>query len=96
MTLKLTLYSRKDCCLCEAMKAVIGEVARQMPLELEEIDVDGAADLRQKFGDEVPVLYVNGRKAFKYRITARELTKRLGKETRPSSFWLSRKSFGNR
>lgn len=84
MTLKLMLYSRPDCCLCEEMKAVIGEVARKIPIDLEEIDIDGTAELRQKFSDEVPVLYINGRKAFKYRITARELTKRLGKETRPS------------
>jgi hypothetical protein len=78
------------------MKAVIGEAARKIPFDFTEIDVDRAAELRQKFGDEVPVLYINGRKAFKFRVTARELAKRLGKETRPLRSWLSRKSFWNR
>lgn len=85
---KLTLYSRPDCCLCEEMKAVIGEVARKMPIDLEEIDIDGAAELRQRFGDEVPVLFIGGRKAFKYRVTARELEKRLKRMTRPWRKWI--------
>ena len=41
MTAKLTLYSRKACCLCDAMKAVINNVAANLPLEIDEIDVDG-------------------------------------------------------
>ncbi|MGZ8530211.1 MAG: glutaredoxin family protein, partial [Candidatus Binatia bacterium] len=46
MTAKLTLYSRKDCCLCDAMKAVIDKVAANLPLEIDEIDVDGSLELR--------------------------------------------------
>ena len=80
---KLVLYSRADCCLCEEMKAVIRQVASTVPLELEEIDVDGSADLRQRFGDEVPVLFIDGRKSFKYRVTAQELSRRIEK----SPFW---------
>lgn len=76
---KLTLYSRKDCCLCEEMKAVVREVAAKIPLELEEIDVDGSVDLQDKFNDEVPVLFIDGRKAFKYRVTEKELKSRLAR-----------------
>jgi hypothetical protein len=47
-----------------------------------EIDVDASADLQEKYGGEVPVLFINGRKAFKYRATARELEKRLRSESR--------------
>lgn len=84
---KLTLYSRKDCCLCDEMKAVVREVAAKIPLEIVEIDVDGTPALRDEFGDEVPVLFIDGRKAFKYRVTARELERRLNKENR-SRTWL--------
>ena len=73
----LVLYSRKDCCLCEDMKAVINRLARKMPLSLEEIDVDTSTELRNAYGEQVPVLYINGRKAFKYTVTARELEKCL-------------------
>jgi hypothetical protein len=78
MTAELLLYSRKDCCLCDEMKDVVRRVAASVPLTLEEIDVDGAPELREQYGHEVPVLFIDGRKAFKYRVTAPELRKRLG------------------
>jgi glutaredoxin len=74
---RLVLYSRVDCCLCDEMKNLIQQVAERTPLHLEEIDIDSSADLKQKYGEEVPVLFINGRKAFKYRLTARQLTVRL-------------------
>jgi len=77
MKRKLTLYSRKDCCLCDDMKSVIAAVVLKIPIEIEVIDVDEADELREKFGNEVPVLFIDGRKAFKYRVTAKELEKRL-------------------
>ena len=75
---QLLLYSRKDCCLCDEMKKVIRRVADNMPLVLEEIDVDSAPESREQYGDEIPVLFIDGRKAFKYRVTARQLEARIG------------------
>ncbi|MCZ6547736.1 MAG: glutaredoxin family protein [Deltaproteobacteria bacterium] len=77
MTRQIRLYTRRDCCLCEEMKGVVRDVAEEIPLEVEEVDVDSGPDLREKFGDEVPVLFIDGRKAFKYRVAARELKKKL-------------------
>jgi len=79
MNRKLVLYSRADCCLCEEMKNAIRQVAAKVPLDLEEVDVDSSAQLKEQFGDEVPVLFIDGRKAFKYRVTARELARRVGR-----------------
>jgi glutaredoxin len=80
MTPKLLFYTRKECDLCEEMKEVIREVASRCPLAIEEMDVDASPDLQDKYGNEVPVLFINGRKAFKYRVTARELERRLKRE----------------
>ena len=44
--------------------------------------IDNHPDLESQFGLEVPVLFVNGRKAFKYRCTSKELRKRLLREVR--------------
>jgi glutaredoxin len=77
MTTEITLYSRKDCCLCEEMKAVIRQVSRRHPLAVREIDVDTSVELQEQFGHEVPVLFINGHKAFKYRVMPRELEKKL-------------------
>ena len=79
MTAKLTLYTRKDCCLCDEMKTVIHDVAETTAVELTEIDVDSSAELQEKFGDQVPLLFIDGRKAFKYRMSKRQLAKKLAR-----------------
>ena len=58
MNNKLTLYTRKDCCLCEEMKDVVQRVSGKISIDLDEIDVDGSAELRDKFGNEVPLLFI--------------------------------------
>ena len=73
----LLLYTRKDCCLCEEMKSSLMQVGDRIPFTLEEIDVDTSPVLQEKYGNDVPVLFINGRKAFKHRLTARELEKSL-------------------
>ena len=78
--LRLTLYSRPECCLCEEMKAVLAQVRQGIPFALEEIDISADPELEARFGQEIPVLFVNGRKAFKYRLTAGELRRRLERE----------------
>jgi len=62
------------------MKAVIRQVAATTPFELEEIDIDADQQLQERYTDQVPVLFVDGRKAFKYRVTAKQLAKRIGRK----------------
>ena len=83
MTPRLTLYSRRDCCLCDEMKAVIKAVGAKIAVDIEEIDVDSSAQLQEQFGREVPVLFIDGRKAFKYRLTAASLAKKLRRNHSP-------------
>ena len=73
----LTLYSRPGCHLCDEMKAVIQRVAQSNPLQLEEVDISTSADLEERYGLEIPVLMVEGKKAAKYRIGEAELRKVL-------------------
>jgi glutaredoxin len=80
--IRLTLYSRADCHLCHDMRAVVDAVGRDVPLALEEVDVDADPALAAAYGAEVPVLCVNGRKAFKYRVDAAALRARLVREVR--------------
>jgi glutaredoxin len=74
---KVTLYTRKGCCLCEDAKRVLESARRRARFELDEVDIDGDADLRRTLNDEVPVIAINGSKAFKYRVTEQEFLKKL-------------------
>ena len=77
---RITLYSRHGCHLCDAMRAVVAAVGRDLPLQADEVDVDADPALVATYGDEVPVLFVNGRKAFKYRVDAATLRERVRRE----------------
>ena len=78
MTL-LTLYSRPGCHLCDEMKAVVQRAARSLaaPVRIDEIDISTDPDLEARYGVEIPVLLVDGRKVAKYRVTDAELTRML-------------------
>jgi glutaredoxin len=78
--IELILYTRRDCELCREMETVIEEVLPRFQAQMKRIEIDGDSGLEQRFGIEVPVLFVNGRKAFKYRCTSRELRSRLARE----------------
>jgi glutaredoxin len=90
---KLTLYTRKDCCLCVEMKAVIAEIAAKIPVEIDEVDIDQSVELRAQFAEEIPVLYIDGRKAFKFRVTPKQLERRLRRHSRRGYLpWFLRRS----
>lgn len=76
----LTLYTRSGCHLCEDMDDILRPVAGELQCVLEHVDISGDPALEARFGEEIPVLFINGRKAFKYRLTERELRKRLQAE----------------
>ena len=66
----LTIYSRPGCHLCDEMKAVVERVARTAPgpLTIEAIDISTDPALEARYGVEIPVLLVDGKKVAKYRI----------------------------
>jgi hypothetical protein len=84
---RLQIYSRAGCHLCDEMKQVVSTVAADYGGVVEEIDISGDAALEAEFGTEIPVLFINDRKAFKYRVTPLELRRRLQRESRPRRSW---------
>ena len=81
-TVRITLYSRPGCHLCEIMRDVALPVAREVGAIFEEVDVDADPETARKYDLEVPVLCVNGEKAFSIRVTAALLRDRLAREGR--------------
>jgi hypothetical protein len=57
------------------MKAVVGRVRRQHAFELQEVDVSENPELERRYGQEIPVLELGGKKIAKYRIDEGTLLK---------------------
>ena len=78
----ITIYSRPGCHLCDEMKAVVRRVAQSMPsrpVTVLEIDISTDPALAERYGLEIPVLLVDGRKAAKYRIAEGDLMRLLAR-----------------
>ena len=77
--MRMTIYSRPGCHLCDEMKALVARVAGSLPQPpvVDDVDISTDPDLEARYGLEIPVLMVDGRKAAKYRLTEAELRRIL-------------------
>ena len=74
----VTLYTRAGCCLCDDAKRVLDGGAAAAPISTtKKCDIDRDPELRRLYNDEVPVIAINGVKAFKYRVELKEFLKKL-------------------
>jgi glutaredoxin len=64
----ITLYTRPGCHLCEDAKAVIEPMLSEFDAKLREINIDEDAVLRQRYGTDIPVIFIGSRKAAKHRV----------------------------
>ena len=57
----LKLLSRPGCHLCVEMRRQVDTILADRPRSWEEVDVDSDPELARRYGDSIPVLFVNGR-----------------------------------
>jgi ABC-type uncharacterized transport system ATPase subunit len=65
---RLQLLSRPGCGLCEEMRREVDALLGDLPREWQIVDVDTDRALAERFGESIPVLYVNGRLFAKIRL----------------------------
>jgi glutaredoxin len=75
--IRVTLYTREGCCLCEEAKQVLAEARGRAAFDFEEIDIDRHPEWLPLYNEEVPVIAIDGSKAFKYKVTTDEFLKKL-------------------
>jgi glutaredoxin len=76
--MRLTIYSKPGCHLCDEMKAVVAETIRgRSGIEIEHVDISGDPALLAGYEAEIPVLLIDGKKAAKFRVSAAELRQKL-------------------
>lgn len=69
-----------DCVLCQDVKDVVDRVMGEIPFQFKEIDVCSSEDLDRRYREDVPTIFINGKKAFKFKIDEAEFKRRLRKE----------------
>ena len=77
MSVEVRVYSAAGCHLCEVAKALLEGEREAYGFDLVEVDITGDPELEAAYREQIPVVFVAGRKAFKYAVDPGELHRRL-------------------
>ncbi|GAA4080361.1 glutaredoxin [Nocardioides kongjuensis] len=66
---RVTLYSRPGCHLCDDARAVIEAVCAELGESYEELSIDDDPVLADRFANEIPVTFVDGRQHDFWRVS---------------------------
>jgi hypothetical protein len=75
--LEVILVSKRECHLCDAARDVVERVRRDHPFPLRVIEIRPGDEWHAKYWDRIPVLLIEGRVAFIYRIDPEPLLEKL-------------------
>jgi len=73
----ITLYTRPGCHLCDEAKAAMAPILREFGAVLREVNVDEDAVLKERYGEDVPVIFIGPRKAAKHRVDLEQFRRQL-------------------
>ena len=68
MTSRVVLYTRNGCHLCEVAKQVMVPVLEEFGLPLEELDIDQLPEKRAQYGNDIPVVEIDGELVYRHRV----------------------------
>jgi glutaredoxin len=74
---KVTIFSRPGCHLCEEAKAILLASSFASEFVLEEVNIDCDPVLREQYKYDIPVIFIDGVKAFKHKVNAGEFERKL-------------------
>ena len=71
------IYSKPGCTLCVDAWDVLERARAQVPFTLQEVNIEEDAALFARYRYDIPVVFVDGHKAFKHRLTEEAVLHRL-------------------
>ena len=77
-TPRITLYTRPGCHLCDDARLVVERVCADLGESFEEVDITTDDDLADRFGEDIPVTFVDGRQHDFWRVDENRLRAALG------------------
>jgi glutaredoxin len=73
----ITLYTRPGCHLCEEAKAAIAPLLREFGAVLCEVNIDEDPVLKERYGWDIPVIFIGQRKTAKHRVDVAQFRRQL-------------------
>lgn len=76
-SIHIELYSRPGCHLCDDAKVIIEQLIYKYGIVFQVTDVDSNDKLRDAYGWDIPVIMIEGKEAFRHRVEAGALERKL-------------------
>ena len=74
---RVVVYTRPGCHLCDEARTVIEQVCAELGEDYEDVDVSTSEELERRFGEEIPVTFVDGRQHDFWRVDPGRLRRAL-------------------
>jgi glutaredoxin len=74
---EVTLYTRPGCHLCEEAKTAVAPLLREFGAVLLEVNIENDAVLEERYGWDIPVIFIGARKAAKHRVDVEQFRRQL-------------------
>ena len=79
MQIQIEILTKKDCGLCVDAKEIVERVLPDFPVTLKMIDIESNSDLFEKYKEKIPVVLINGKENFVYKVNEITFRKKLEK-----------------
>jgi glutaredoxin len=74
---QITLYTKPGCHLCDRAKEVIERCRQQVNVEFASVDITGQANLLARYGQDIPVILLDGVEIARHFVRERSLLEML-------------------
>jgi glutaredoxin len=73
----VTLYTRPGCHLCDEAKSAIAPLLLEFDAVLREVNIDADPILKERYGWDVPVIFIGAKKAAKHHVDLKQFWRQL-------------------
>ena len=77
----VVVYYAPECHLCKRARNTLAALRREYEFELHEVDIGGDADLEARYREWLPVVEIDGERAFVYYLDEAAFLRRLGAQS---------------
>jgi glutaredoxin len=65
---KVLLYKKENCKLCDEAESILEKLKKEKRFFLERITLEPNTDLFERFGNKVPIVFINDKMIFEFKL----------------------------
>ena len=82
---KVVLFTAAGCSLCGRARATLNDLRRELEFDYQEVAIDGDPELEGRYREWLPVVEIDGERAFVYHVPPDGFRRSLGAQSRPQN-----------